>query len=95
MAPELSNYPPGVFGNEPEIAGCPESEEFRVCASLECDFEGVVTVCFGAYDTYWDCPTCGHENGENIIEYYDDPDSGRYEDDYFDEYDYPEMDCGV
>jgi rubredoxin len=93
MAPSMSNFPPGVSGFEPEVAGCSEIEEERTCP--ECSFEGFVTVEVGPHDQQWTCPTCNYTSEENIMEYYDDSDSGRYEDDYFDSYYDSEMDCGV
>jgi hypothetical protein len=65
-----SNYPPGVTGNELQIAG-PDSEweeDMDVeCQNDECEmFDETQTVEVSAWSyhgsaTYnWDCPKCGH-----------------------------------
>ena len=62
------NYPPGVTGNEYEIAGPDkEWEEQFVCKS--CGFDDVVIKQFYKYKTFWECPGCD--------EYYE-----EFDDDY-------------
>ena len=58
----LSNYPPGVSGNEWQIAG-PEREDegHRVCPNAYCDKEVLVTISFYGDETFWECPECGFE----------------------------------
>ena len=65
-----SNYPPGVSGFEPEIAGAHESESLQEldCGNEECDacYE-VPTIEDWAHDTVvwfaeWVCNKCGDEN---------------------------------
>ena len=65
-----SNYPPGVSGFEPEIAGAYESESLQElnCGNDECDacYE-VPTIEDWAHDTVvwfaeWVCNKCGDEN---------------------------------
>jgi rubredoxin len=69
----MSNYPAGVSGNEPEIAGYPERE---VVAVVECDDgDGGCGVSSSALTTefligsdeievQWTCPLCSFENVE-------------------------------
>lgn len=38
----MSNYPPGVTGNEYQIAGCPERDIEVEYECDECDFNGMV-----------------------------------------------------
>ena len=60
----MSNYPPGVTGNEFEIAG-PDRE---YSAERECDrvfgCGEISTVWVIGYrdEEWWDCPKCLHEN---------------------------------
>jgi hypothetical protein len=65
-----SNYPPGVSGFEPQIAGANESESIQElnCGNDECDacYE-VPTIEDWAHDTVvwfaeWVCIKCGEEN---------------------------------
>jgi acetone carboxylase gamma subunit len=76
----LSNYPPGVSGNEPEIAGGHEFSNVRThaCDNESCsqygveDVEAEVDITL-AYDTEyfeWVCPTCGarHDVEVNVEE---------------------------
>ena len=62
-----SNYPPGVSGFEPEIAGpADERDEYREvqCEDEDnCDFAGEVNglAIYWSYDTVdfeWTCPVC-------------------------------------
>ena len=68
----LSNYPPGVTGNELAIAG-PDAEydDYKECESLDCRFAGGVS-CW-AYDgiEHWECPDCGHDHEIELSDYYD------------------------
>lgn len=63
----LSNYPPGVTGNEPEIVGWHEEEEEHYCEDEHCEDSGVtmiVTVASRSAQSeegYWECATCGTE----------------------------------
>ena len=55
----MSNYPPGVTGNEYEIAGWPEREETR---DVVCGYEGTYSPCdFIAGD--WECDFEGSVKG--------------------------------
>jgi len=73
----LSNYPNGVTGFEPQIAGYDEWSEERECdvtvydkddnESL-CDFVGVVDGYFDNGQMIWECPKCGNEKSESIPE---------------------------
>lgn len=74
-----SNYPPGVTGNEPQIAG-PESETEkmeRMACDEECGFDGEVPVTVVTYrgdymvSVYWTCPQCDRPHD---FEYEDAPD---------------------
>lgn len=84
----LSNLPPGVTGNEPQIAGYPEFE----AKGLECGWEyerpesGELQICAwtGTETVYvdrvgmtglWECPECGQEHEIDLeAEYGPDPD---------------------
>jgi hypothetical protein len=65
----MSNYPPGVTGNEYEIAGGVETELTITasCENTECaeygadvDDQEVLAEAYGGTVTYdWDCPVCG------------------------------------
>ena len=80
----MSNYPPGVTGWEPQIAG-PESESEKmdemVCDE-DCGFGGEVLVTEVRYRAdymvyvEWTCPRCGRTHD---FEYVDEPD---YDNDY-------------
>ena len=68
-----SNYPPGVTGFEPQIAGARESESIQElnCGNDECDacYE-VPTIEDWAHDTVvwfaeWVCIKCGEENSRD------------------------------
>ena len=70
----LSNYPPGVTGFEPEIAGYEEWSEKRECEATVydendnesfCDFRGVVDGWVDGEKLRWDCPKCGNEASED------------------------------
>lgn len=76
----MNNYPPGVTGLEPEIAGYPE-RDFKgeltcggceVTAIIECTEYRVG----GERIIDWDCATCDTEN-QTVIEVDDDPDTLR------------------
>lgn len=63
----MSNYPPGVTGFEPQIAGYDESsgpdEEFE-CD--HCEFAGTVETILVYVERYtivqeWTCPECEHD----------------------------------
>lgn len=51
-----SNYPPGVTGNEWQIAG-PEWED-DIDVACDCGFFGTVDAWGAMSVTYWECPTC-------------------------------------
>jgi hypothetical protein len=86
----MSNYPPGVTGNEYAIAG-PDTERDEdrdvTCGNAECDFSGTVEVMVTTFrrDAWcnWTCPACGADNQEDLPEVEDDRD---YEPDYDDDY---------
>ena len=68
----MSNYPPGVTGNEPQIAGYYEKIDTREmqCRFRDCEFEGEAE---GTLETdlidiwfHWICPDCGLENTTEI-----------------------------
>lgn len=59
-----SNYPPGVTGNEPQIAGYPEIEEEIECPNCGETNEVVGFVVSGskfAYTISFTCPDCEYE----------------------------------
>lgn len=57
----MSNYPPGVTGNEYEIVGPDrEFETFRECES--CEIVSWVDVTGYGWEEWWRCPKCQHEN---------------------------------
>ncbi len=55
----MSNYPPGVTGNEYEIAG-PSYEEYedRECPECEEPRRGL-TQAYG-HEAWWTCESCGY-----------------------------------
>lgn len=57
----MSNYPPGVTGNEYEIAG-PDREftDERECD--HCDRLVTVDVVQYRWEEWWTCPACGGDN---------------------------------
>lgn len=56
----LSNYPPGVSGNEDAIAGPKrEYEDERGCK--ECGWYGTVVVVEWSDCSVWECEECGAE----------------------------------
>lgn len=81
----LSNYPPGVTGNEPQIAGYPESEIQVECDGIfyddddnesPCDFSGQVTLVHDGLTGDWDCPKCETNHTVDLeAEYGPDPDA--------------------
>lgn len=90
----MSNYPAGVTGWEPQIAG-PEFESEKMeqmACDEECGFDGEVPVTEVSYrgdymvSVYWTCPRC---NRSHDFEYEDAPDFSDYYD-YDYEYDYEE-----
>ena len=59
------DYPPGVSGNEFEIAGPDyEAVELRACDEDGCGFEGEVEVRGYRQERWWDCPQCGTSTTE-------------------------------
>lgn len=84
----MSNYPPGVSGHEPQIAGYPEKEEARTmsCEADDggsCSFEGTLIVTVfdiggDEAEIQWDCPLCKRENiSYETIDRGPDPDDQR------------------
>ena len=71
----MSNYPPGVSGNEPEIAGYPEREITRTmqCTNelcelfeIDADVEGVEYLWGGGQASFdGECAMCGRLLEEN------------------------------
>lgn len=57
-----SNYPPGVTGNEPQIAGTESQEEIRDCPTCEEEIAGTLTY-ISRTVAEWECAEC-----ENILE---------------------------
>lgn len=57
----MSNYPPGVTGNEFEIAG-PDWEDDMLVRCCDCGWAGMATVWAYRGETYWECPECGEEH---------------------------------
>lgn len=57
----LSNYPPGVTGNEPQIAGYDATEEVRECPVCGEETEGWLSAMRGLVAT-WTCFECDHED---------------------------------
>ena len=55
------DYPPGVTGNEPEIAGYPEGEAPHVCDDIECDHKDDAWPYYEAHNARYfdDCEECG------------------------------------
>lgn len=74
----MSNYPPGVSGREPQIAGYDEHELEVTCG--ECD-HFARTLCVGdRWSFTFTCEACGEENEVDCEDYYaPDPDAGRDE----------------
>jgi hypothetical protein len=59
----VSNYPPGVTGNEYEIAGPDrEFEDERTCP--DCDQVSIVDVTGYGWEEWWTCPWCKAEVSE-------------------------------
>lgn len=87
----MSNYPPGVSGNEPDIAGYPERDvilEIEACDHEDadgnvCGWGGLVDATEYALSrlttlTQWTCPDCGTEHSfEGDIDDGPDPDDER------------------
>lgn len=79
----LSNYPPGVTGNEPQIAGYDDEDvDVRECnrevadendETSICSFAGEVSIGWSGRIGYWVCPDCGwkHEDEAEEPDYYD------------------------
>lgn len=68
------NYPPGVTGNEPEIAG-PMYEEWEeyYCDHCEEDTQHEVTEYCGEGVRYWVCDECGTQFETQSPDPFDDP----------------------
>jgi hypothetical protein len=92
----MSNYPPGVTGNEFAIAGwdseTDETRDVQECTNDECsaDWEGAITV-EGVLTRYyrdviffWTCPVCGKDNQDDVSATYEQEMADAYEgpDDY-------------
>ncbi len=85
----MSNYPPGVSGFEPQIAGYPEREETREVGpcgqgdgEVDCPFEGGAVAGTFVGDEhggtfYWGCPMCGNEIDTDVEPFEPDPDALR------------------
>lgn len=68
----MSNYPPGVTGNEFQISG-PDSEVDGNVYCPNCGADIETTVTYFRYERWFTCPTCGTETTES------DEDQWRYE----------------
>ena len=57
----MSNYPPGVTGFEPQIAGYPEGEAPHTCDSSECEHHDDAWPFYedNGVRQYDDCESCG------------------------------------
>jgi len=79
----VSNYPPGVSGNEFEIAGPDfEDDATRYCSTCECDREGMLQ---GYRSECWFiCEVCGKQTDAEYDE--DDYDEDWDDDDYGDDW---------
>ena len=64
----MSNYPPGVTGNERQIRGADSFIVHRDCD--DCSWGGSTDAEFYAGEITWECPGCGLEHNE--VEYLDD-----------------------
>lgn len=81
----LSNYPPGVTGNEPEIAGYDEADvtvqDFTCprCEAVAAEVDGVrMRASRYAYVDIVECPSCGATTEtEHDVEDDRDPDEDR------------------
>jgi hypothetical protein len=61
----MSNYPPGVTGNEPYLTGPTYSHEHSMTCGYEgCEFDGDVLVegYTQTSEAWWTCPMCGYEH---------------------------------
>jgi hypothetical protein len=72
----MSNFPAGVSGNEPQIAGYDERDGTRAveCGNDECrlfevtsDVSGTDQIAYGEVLFLWDCPSCGR-GGERTFD---------------------------
>lgn len=74
----MNNYPPGVTGFEPQIAGYPE---IPMSAEVECPAGGTHSYSDGDYD--WDCGFGGLVKGSainydgEVIFYWECPECGK------------------
>jgi NMD protein affecting ribosome stability and mRNA decay len=60
----MSNYPPGVSGMNPHIAGATDQfEDERMCS--QCFALNTVIVTAYTNVWIWDCPNCNLENTED------------------------------
>lgn len=57
---QLSNYPPGVTGMEPQINGYPESVESGICPNCHLKFDELDFVWYGE-EGMAECPECEDE----------------------------------
>lgn len=78
----MSNYPPGVTGNEWQIAGAAEREVDAECITevdgVECGWMGTIdATSVDGVDWDWFCPRCG---SMGFTEIDDEPDPDRYRD---------------
>jgi hypothetical protein len=68
----MSNYPPGVTGFEPEIAGYDERDGEDVeLECTHCEYAGIVPSTLVLVDAYtvvqeWTCPECEHDYSKEI-----------------------------
>jgi len=75
----MNNYPPGVTGREPQIAGFDdETDEYRECdgevyndetdESTPCVFAGKVSIGWSGRRGFWTCPVCDRDNADEADE---------------------------
>lgn len=90
----MSNYPPGVTGNEWQIAGADERVISVACESgfnltangdpqedQDCGFSGEVDAYSTDGETWvWDCPRCKTADQEEIVSYEPDDEAPEWYD---------------
>jgi hypothetical protein len=73
----MSNYPPGVSGFEPQIAGYPERSDTRPvngCGKCDAEIEeaeGELVFYTGEVTFYWECPECQFDNETDVTDQFE------------------------